>query len=156
MLKKFLEKKYNKHLMKPEKFYSCLFKVKGINPNTKRKKTIEVVAASNAPKEVITSKSGLLPPFDVSIAVEPPSPEQLALAKKYKVTIPSDADSMDARLLLQRYFDNTPPTPPISRSIVEYAIRNNVYIPKYAGISEAKDFLLEMLPEKEKEITKLK
>jgi len=136
-------------------YYSKLYKVRGVNPDTKRKKTVEVVAASDASEEVVTGKSGLLPPFEVMEGVGVPDEGQLNLAKKYGVNIPSDADAMDARLLLQRCFDGVASFRPITGRVIDYAIENNVYIPKYASLEEARDFLLEYAPEKEKEIKEL-
>lgn len=153
MVKRHYAKKENKSCL-----YWCeVYKVHGINPETNRKKTVEVVAASNAPPELIQSKSGLLPPYKIDKATRPASDAQLETMRKHGINPPSDLSMLDASILITRSVEGKPikqPTAPLS--FVDYAIKNNVYIPKYANAKEAQDYLLAALPKNATEIRTLK
>lgn len=138
--------------------YWCeVYKVQGINPETSRKKTVEVVEASNADIETIQLKSGLLPPYKVEKATRPASDAQLEAMRKHGFKPPADLSMLDASVFITRSVEGKPlqqPVAPLAFTI--YAIKHNVYIPKYASVKEAQDYLLAALPKNGKEIRELK
>lgn len=137
--------------------YWCeIYKVRGINPKTKRKKSVEVVESSNASAELIQSKSGLLPPYEIEVATRPASDAQLDALRKHGFTPPANLSMSDAGIFIDRGIEGEPRQQPVaSLNFVDYAIKNDVYIPKYANTKEARDYLLEALPENAAEIKKL-
>lgn len=153
MVKRHYEKKES-----PLGTYWCeIYKVYGINPATKRKKSVKVIAASNSSEEVIQSKSGLLPPFEIEKVTPPASEAQLETMRKHGIVPPSDLSMLDASVLITRSVEGQPiKQPTASLTFVNYAIKNNVYIPKYANTKEAQDYLIAALPKNEKEIKTLK
>lgn len=160
MIKRFNEKKEcqpNKKKCQPERYWCEIYKVRGINPATKRKKSIEVVAASNDSTETIQSKSGLLPPYEVTIATRPASNAQLEALRKHGITFLDDISMADAGIFIDRGVNEEPTSQPVAPlSFIDYAIKNDIYLSKYASAEEARDLLLELLPENTKEIRSLK
>ena len=65
ILVEMVKRHYAKKESRPGLYWCEVYKVRGINPETNRKKTVEIVAASNALAEQIQSKSGLLPPYEI-------------------------------------------------------------------------------------------
>lgn len=138
------------------KFYCKEYKVKGLNPQSGRRKTIIVVATSADNESVIVKKSGLLPPYEILPGSREVTEGQLEVAKKYKIKFPKDATIDDAALILDRIHRDGPvKEQPVSKQMIKYAADNNVFIPKYAYYDEAVDILLYRLPEKKKEIKRL-
>ena len=136
--------------------YSCYrYKVTGINPASGRKKNVFVIAASNAAPEAVASKSGLLAPYNVELAQEAPTARQLELVKKKRIALPPDASMLDASIFIQWAIDGVSPAEPAPLRVVDYAIAHNVFLPKYAGIKEARDYLIAALPDRKEEIKNL-
>ena len=140
-----------------KRYYCEKYKVTGINPSSNRKKSIIVIAASTDEEQIIIERSGLLPPCTVENVTPKPTQSQLDLIKRKGIFVPFDSSKEDASIFITRYFDGiTDYIPPASRDIVNFAINNNIFIPKYAGTKEAKDYLINALPDKKQEIKELK
>lgn len=136
--------------------YSCYrYKVTGINPASRRKKSVFIIAASNETPEAVASKSGLLAPYNVEPAQEAPTARQMELIRKKRIALPADASMLDASVFIQWAIDGISPAEPAPLRFVDYAIAHNVFIPKYAGIKEARDYLIAALPDKKEEIENL-
>lgn len=143
--------------MQPNKYWCEVYKIYGINPETKRKKSVEIIEASNAPIELIQSKSGLLSPYEIEKTTRPASEAQLELLHKHGIKPPSDLSMQDASIFISRSIEESPINQPVASIIfTDYAIKNNVYIPKYANAKEAKNYLIAALPDNSKEIKNLK
>ena len=70
---------------------------------------------------------------------------------------PSNLSMQDASIFITRSVEGETLEQPVAPIVfIDYAIKNNVYIPKYANIKEAQDYLIAALPEKKKEIKSLK
>lgn len=152
-----VKRHYAQKESRPGLYWCEVYKVCGINPETNRKKTVEVVAASNAPAEQIQSKSGLLPPYKIKKATRPASDAQLETMRKHGIKPPADLSMLDASVFITRSVEGESiKQPTASLNFVDYAIKNNVYIPKYANIKEAQNYLIAALPGKKKEIMSLK
>lgn len=157
ILVEMVKRHYAKKESQPGLYWCEVYKVRGINPETNRKKTVEVIAASNAPSELIQSKSGLLPPYEIEKATRPASDAQLEAMRKHGIKPPADLSMLDASVLITRSVEGKPiKQSTASLAFVDYAIKNNVYIPKYANAKEAQDYLLAALPKNAKEIRTLK
>lgn len=151
-----VKRHYSKKESRPSSYWCEVYKVRGINPETNRKKTVEVIAASNALAELIQSKSGLLPPYEVEKSTRMASEAQLETMRKHGFKPPANLSMLDASVFITRGVEGEPLEQPVaSLSFVDYAIKNNVYIPKYANKKEAQDYLKAALPEKKKEIMSL-
>ena len=119
--------------------YSCYrYKVTGINPASGRKKNALVIAA-----------------YSVELAQEAPTARQLELVKKKRIALPPDASMLDASIFIQWAIDGVSPAEPAPLRFVDYAIAHNVFLPKYAGIKEARDYLIAALPDRKEEIKNL-
>lgn len=153
MVKRYCAKKESM----PNIYWCEIYKVRGINPETNRKKSVEVVAASNAPDELIQSKSGLLPPYEVEKATRPATEAQLETLRKHGFNPPANLSIVDASIFITRSVEGEPYRQPVaSLSFTNFAIENDVYISKYANEKEARDYLLDALPDKKREIKELK
>ena len=115
------------------------YKVVGINPATKRKKTAIVVDSEKATKQRIIQKSGLLEPCEIEIEPDiPPTEAQVKYARKLGIIFPEDATVHDASVFLTRAENDEPlyqakaPTEMLKILIEELGI----YIPRYAGKDE--------------------
>lgn len=138
-------------------FWCEIYKVQGVNPETGRRKSVEVVEASNAAADVIQVKSGLLPPYKVEKATRPASDAQLEAMRKHGFKPPADLSMLDASIFITRSVEGKPLQQPVAPlAFTVYAIEHNVYIPKYASVKEAQDYLLAALPNNGKEIRELK
>lgn len=159
ILVKVLERHYakkEKRKTQPGPYWCEIYKVRGVNPTTKRKKTNQVIAASNAPSDLIQEKSGLLPPYEIEKVTRPASDLQLETMRKYGFKPPVGLSMWDASIFITRSVEGEPLEQSIaSLAFVDYAIENNVYIPKYANTKEAREYLLTALPDKTKEINEL-
>lgn len=157
ILVKMIKRHYAKKESRPGLYWCEVYKVHGINPTTKRKKSVEVIAASNAPTEFIQSKSGLLPPYEIEKVTRPATDLQLETMRKHGFKPPIGLSIRDASIFITRSIEGEPMEQPVaSLAFVNYAIKNDVYIPKYANAKEARDYLLAALPENANEIKKLK
>ncbi|MEZ3502941.1 MAG: hypothetical protein K1W25_05730 [Lachnospiraceae bacterium] len=157
ILVEMVKRHYAKKESQPSLYWCEVYKVRGINPETNRKKTVEVIAASNAPAEQIQSKSGLLPPYEIEKATRPATDAQLETMHKHGFKPPSNLSMQDASIFITRSVEGETLEQPVAPIVfIDYAIKNNVYIPKYANIKEAQDYLIAALPEKKKEIKSLK
>lgn len=156
ILVQMVKRHYTKKESQPGLYWCEIYKVRGINPETNRKKTVKIVAASNAPVELIQSKSELLPPYEIEKATRPASDAQLETMRKHGFKPPANLSLLDASVFITRSVEGEPLEQPVAPLVfVDYAIKNNVYIPKYANIKEAQDYLIAALPEKKKEIKSL-
>lgn len=152
-----VKRHYEKKESKPGAYWCEVYKVQGINPETNRKKTVEVVDASNAAIEAIQLKSGLRPPYKVEKATRLASEAQLETMRKHGFKPPADLSMLDASVFITRSVEGEPLQQPVAPlSFTDYAIKHNVYIPKYATAKEAQDYLLAALPQNGKEIKALK
>lgn len=114
------------------------YSVKGKNPATGRRKTVQVVSESTDPLDVVQKKSGLLPPYEVEV-VQPqgPSEAQLKYASRLGFAFPPDATSKDATVFLTRAEDGVPLTQPAAPDwMVRYVISKGIFVPAYAGAGE--------------------
>lgn len=157
----FLVEMFKRHYEKNESLtgaYWCeVYKVYGINPETKRKKSVKVIAASNSSAELIQTKSGLLPPYEIEKATPLASDAQLETMRKHGFQPPVNLSMQDASIFITRSVEGENLKQPIAPlSFVDYAIKHNVYIPKYANVKEAQNYLIAALPEKKQEIISLK
>lgn len=77
--------------------------------------------------------------------------------RKHGIKPPTDLSMLDASVFITRSVEGEPiKQSTASLAFVDYAIKNNVYIPKYASAKEAQDYLLAALPKNAKEIRTLK
>lgn len=152
-----VKRRYAKKESRSGLYWCEIYKVRGINPETNRKKSVEVVAASNALPDLIQSKSGLLPPYEIEKVTRPASDAQLETMRKHGFKPPVNLSIQDASIFITRSVEGEALEQPVAPlSFVDYAIKHNVYIPKYANVKEAQNYLIAALPEKKKEIMSLK
>ena len=152
-----VKRHYEKKESLPGVYWCEVYKVYGINPETKRKKSVKVIAASNSSAEQIQVKSGLLPPYEVEKVTPLASDAQLETMRKHGFQPPTGLSMQDASIFITRSVEGENLKQPVAPLVfVNYAIENNVYIPKYANIKEAQNYLIAALPKKKKEIMSLK
>lgn len=130
------------------------FNVKGVNPASGRKKTVSVVAAANASIAEIQAKSGLLPPYEVSVDKNnftPPTEAQVRYAARLGFKFPADATVRDATVFLTRSENGVPLVqPPAPDRLVHYIISKGGYVPAYSGAAEISAEYLHCCEPKEK------
>lgn len=129
------------------------FLVKGKNPATGRRKTVTVVVERGASNEDIQSKSGLLPPYEISPddAEDSPTEAQIRYAEKMGFAFPKDSGSDDAHIFLTRAEnDEALVQPAMPDDIVRYLINKGIFVPAYAGVSDADWLYLEGVKPAEK------
>lgn len=99
----------------------------------------------------------MLPPYEVTIATRPASNAQLEALRKHGITFLDDISMADAGIFIDRGVNEEPTSQPVAPlRFMDYAIKNDIYLSKYASAEEARDLLLELLPENAKEIRSLK
>ena len=129
------------------------YKVKGINPNTNRKKTITFVWDNMASQEEVGRKSGLLEPYEVEqLKADSPTLAQERYANGIGLRFPSDATTQDATIFLTRYENQEPiHQNGIAKWLLEiYIYKLQVYVPKYASVNEAHIYYYHGMPIKER------
>lgn len=115
-----------------------IYAVKGKNPATGRRKTVQVVSESTDSLDVVQKKSGLLPPYEVEpVPPQGPSEAQLQYASRLGFAFPPDATSKDATVFLTRAEDGVPLSQPAAPDwMVRYVISKGIFVPAYAGAGE--------------------
>lgn len=128
------------------------YSVKGVNPDTNRRKTKTIVVESTSTNEEIQKKSGLLPPYEIEkLKQEAPTDRQIAYAEKLGIVFPADASASDASVFLTRHEDGVPLIqPPASDMLVHYLIDKGIFVPTYAGILEVSTLYLNNVSRNEK------
>lgn len=112
--------------------------VRGINPSTNRKKKELVIALSTDCTKNITSRSVMLPPYEVEEYIENPTENQITAAYNHNYSFPPDATASDASVIIGRSVAGKPRMqPPLSEKLVRYFVDKKIFIPKYADISDA-------------------
>lgn len=106
------------------------YKVKGLNPRTKRMKTCIVIAKEGAPEHEFALKSELKEPFTITLEDTLPSEAQLKFAKNINIPIPSGATNTDISCLLSRQLDQFYDDY-ISNGLLEYAAEHSIYLSSY-------------------------
>lgn len=136
---------------------TCLYySVKGKNPTTGRMKTVYVTVESTATEKDIQAKSGLLPPYEVTLDNDEdnldcgPTDRQIAYADRLGFAFPSDASSSDATVFLTRAEEGKPLVQPATpNEILRYVIGFGIDVPAYAGVSESTGYFLRNAPRSE-------
>lgn len=128
------------------------YSVKGVNPDTNRRKSKIIVVDSTSTEEEIQEKSGLLPPYEIEkLNQEAPTDRQIAYAEKLGIVFPADASVSDASVFLTRHEDGVPLVqPPAPDTLVRYLIGKGIFVPAYAGISEVSGLYLNNVSRNEK------
>nr|DAN92340.1 MAG TPA: hypothetical protein [Caudoviricetes sp.] len=116
------------------------YKVKGINPETGRRKTNTVVHIQGADVYEVGIKSGLLEPYEVEELPETkPSDAQVVYARDLGIVLPYDATADDASIFLtraenQEAIHQKGASDELLKLII---LKYGTYVPKYANCKEA-------------------
>lgn len=112
--------------------------VRGINPSTNRRKKELVIALSTDSTDDITSRSVMLPPYEVEEYIDNPTEAQLDAAEDHDYSFPLDSTASDASVIIGRSVAGKPRMqPPLSEKRVRYFVDKKIFIPKYADVSDA-------------------
>ena len=107
------------------------YRIKGKHIDTKRKRTITVIAKSEELAQKNAESQGLLEPLEIeAIPFEPATDNQINYAKSLGIFIPDDATKEDLSCLLdcKLEHDNKP-----NQDLIEYAYNRNIFFSKYIG-----------------------
>lgn len=136
--------------------YCIRYKIKGINPETGRKKTVHLIVGSWEDLVYALPRSGLLEPYEYEKDNRFPTERQLQYARSIKLSFPRNCTLEDASILLSRYENDIPFNLQIAPApFFEYAVRNNIFLPSIISKKEALEYLLNLLPNQATEIGKL-
>lgn len=112
--------------------------VRGINPSTNRRKKELVIALSTDSTEEITSRSIMLPPYEVEEYIDNPTEAQINAAEEHGYSFPPDSTASDASIIIGRSISGkSHMQPPLSEKRIRYFVDKKIFIPKYADISDA-------------------
>ena len=125
------------------------FSIRGINPETGRKKTITLgVPNITTPHDMVLQHKYLNEPFEIKeIPFELPTERQLAYANGLGIKIPQDACIEDVSALLSRAEDSDSSP---NEELIEYATNKELTFSKYIGKKALYNLVFYKLPELDK------
>jgi hypothetical protein len=108
------------------------FSIRGINPETGRKKTIKLDVPNNTtPYKMALEQGTINEPFEITgIPFREPTYSQLAYAKDLEVAIPPDACLEDVSALISRAVDSDGVP---NQGLIEYASNKGLMFSEYIG-----------------------
>ena len=122
------------------------YKVKGTNPETKRRKTVTNVYVGSwglYPDTV----PGIDPPYEFILDDYPITENQANVFKKRNIPIPDGMNKNDASAVIMHiYSDSSEEShpffePQLPDDMLEEAVKKQLYLPSYLTLNEARNFL---------------